>query len=300
MIVTADTLVDQSHEQLSSYLWRRLRLEAPLNPPLNDDKMGLEPPEEFIIRAVKARMDDEAFVARVHRVIQDHLQRLLPILGSRNPDPAASEQLTSLAFLAEHIGARPVVNSLHTLLLTQRVQYAKGDDSVLAPLQALADAVTTLAPTLPGKAFWETLVDGARDAGLRATAFDALVDNDLEAAMERLPRMVDDPDADVGLIAWNLSTTVPGPRRLGQYMARYLDRRQQDYLLDELSRSGADEKLIAEIRQKLVPDELEATGGNPPARQKWRHVSLRDYSCRLVCSQTIIPQALNRQRRDSR
>jgi hypothetical protein len=300
MIVTADTLVDQSDEELSGYLWRRLRLEAPLNPPLNDDKMGLEPPEEFIIRAVKARVDDEAFVARIHRVIQDHLQRLLPILDSRNPDPAAPEQLTSLAFLAEHIGARSVVNSLHTLLLTLRVQNTKGDDSVLAPLQALADAVTTLAPTLPGKAFWETIVDGARDAGLRATAFDALVDNDLEAAMERLPRMVDDPDADVGLIAWNLSTTVPGPQRLGQYMARYLDRRQQDYLLDELSRSGADEKLIAEIRQKLVPDELEATGGNPPARQKWRHVSLRDYSCRLVCSQTIIPQALNRQRRDSR
>jgi hypothetical protein len=63
-----------NRQNLSDYVWRRLRLEPPIDPPLHN-RFGEEPPEQFIFEAVK-NSQEESFRRPVLDAIQDNLSKL--------------------------------------------------------------------------------------------------------------------------------------------------------------------------------------------------------------------------------
>jgi hypothetical protein len=94
-------LLDQA--QLTDLLWHRLRLDDPLDPPL-DRRFRMEAPEELFINAWQ-QYAQTGFRNRLVRAIRNNLKRVIQLTAGRGLDSSDNEQIASLAFLADTITA---------------------------------------------------------------------------------------------------------------------------------------------------------------------------------------------------
>ena len=112
----ADALRQLDPAKLADYLWRRLRLESPVDPPISE-RFGQEPPEQFVIQTVK-KADDRGFRTNMIAAVRDNLRRLAVMASASSEpvwdDPVTDQQLASLAFLASGIESTELVDALYT------------------------------------------------------------------------------------------------------------------------------------------------------------------------------------------
>ncbi len=199
--------------QLADFLWRRLRLEPPLEPPLND-RFGHEAPEEFLIRAVER---DQALRSRVIRAIRQNLRRLGVVqTGSTEPiwlNPTVDQQLASLAFLASNLNATELVSTLEKVawmwVLPDPLEPTDFSDGQFHVLRAMArlQSGDRLAK------FWDDLWEhGPRSA--RPLALFGWARADASHALEHLGELIEsESDTDLPTTMWALVR--PGGPGLG-------------------------------------------------------------------------------------
>lgn len=112
-----DELRQLAPDQLDEYVWRRLRAERPIDPPVAS-RFGEEAPEQFIIRAAEEK-EDRAFRARLVAAVRKSFRRLVQRdLASEQSiwrDAVTDEQVASLAFLIAEMGASELVDAVYAL-----------------------------------------------------------------------------------------------------------------------------------------------------------------------------------------
>jgi hypothetical protein len=190
---------------LADYVECRLRRQGTLDPPLAT-RFGEEPPEQFLVQAVRLA-EDEEFRRRLIRAVHEVLRRWTaaanrPVWRSRRRD----EALGGLARLAAEVGAVEIVADLHNLAAAwadparrARWRFTHGQTECLRTLALLQSG-----PSLAS--FWHALwQDGPRSA--RGTVFVGWARANSIAALRHLDalvqweRRIDVPDALSDLLA---------------------------------------------------------------------------------------------------
>src|SRR5260370_1000484 len=113
--MNAEELYGLTQAALARYLWDRLRLEAPLNPPL-DTRWRDEPPEAFVIESLRSYPDAD-FRARVSNAIRENLRRLALENSQGKFDTRSTAQLASLAFLSVELRDEAIAHALYAFAL---------------------------------------------------------------------------------------------------------------------------------------------------------------------------------------
>lgn len=238
------TLAGLRGAELADYLWRRLRLEEPVTPPL-DHRFRDEAPEEVFIDLLRETGDAD-FRAALVEAMRANLARLAPALPAEAGREPAGEQIASLGFLADAIAARELLPDLHAFATALWLLARGGNASVHAPLYHLLEAIGTIQEGGALKPFWEEIADHAPDAGLRGIAWYGLAKAAPEAVPGRLDRLVGDDRIDLPIVAWNLATERPGMAALAEG-ARHLTASQKEKLRAALAEAGADEALLSRL-----------------------------------------------------
>lgn len=238
------TLASLRGTELADYLWHRLRLEEPVSPPL-DHRFRDEAPEEIFIDLLRDTGEAE-FRAALIGAMRDNLTRLLPLLLAEAGREPAGEQISSLGFLADAIEAQELLPDLHAFATTLWFQARGGNTAVHPALYHLLEAVGTLQQTGALKPFWEEVADHAPDPGLRGIAWYGLAKAAPEAVPGRLEKLIEDPEIDLPIVAWNLATEQPGLPALA-LAARRLTAEQKERLRAALAEAGADAAMLSRL-----------------------------------------------------
>lgn len=144
---------------LSDYLWRRLRLEQPADPPLGV-RFGPEPPERILIEAWK-QSEGSSFRAALVDAVRDNLRRIVDLERSSGQpawkDDVTDRQLASLAFLTAAVDCKELVHPLYLVIESWGISpdfggrdFTPGQFHLLRTLALLQDG-----RSLAG--FWEDL-----------------------------------------------------------------------------------------------------------------------------------------------
>jgi len=232
---TNPAVLDQ--EQLTDLLWRRLRLEEPLDPPL-DRRFRMEAPEELIIDAWHRHGQTSGFKARLVQAIRDNLGRVMQRTAGKALDVSDNEQLASLAFLTDAIGADELTQDLYKASLYAEVAEGVDEQTRFHLLRTLA-GVQTGRRLIP---YWQELWTSPQ-AGIRAIAFYGLSRANPQAALDLLPELLADQALDLPAIAWHLISNGPGPAELGK-AARRLSPSEREHLKEALLAAGADSNAL--------------------------------------------------------
>jgi hypothetical protein len=244
MIMTPQQLHRLEAPELADYLWHRLRLEAPVDPPL--DKVSRdEPPEAFVIEVMHAEEIPE-FRQRLTRAVIDNLTRLARLYDHNSPDNTSISQLSSLAFLSAEIGDAALGHRLYSFVLG-----LLPDDphTMLMTEEALYHTLVALARLQNGDAyaaFWESIWREGLSPRLKAVAVYGLSFADPNRALDLLPEIMADDGIDLSLVAWNLATHPPGSISLG-VAASGLSNRLRAKLRRALTDAGADVHMLANV-----------------------------------------------------
>lgn len=265
-----DKLWAMTATELDAYLWRRLRREGALDPPLNQ-RFHLEPPEEFVYLAWKAAPDG-SFADRLREVLAAHIARLVPLAANLANDAAVARQIGSCAILTELTGARSAKRDLFLLAAVLWEYYQGGLRRARKPLFHVLEALGVLRDDPMLEPFWKEIIDHADDSGLRAIAYYGLSKANVGAAMDILGRIMGDEEIDHIGVAWHLARETPGPMELGQAAARLPDH-LRDRVRNSLEEAGADLALLRDFDTAV----LEATNSLPePASAKARQDPVAD------------------------
>lgn len=256
-----DSLTKFGNAELAAFLWKRLRLEDPLDPPL-DRATRVEPPEDFIIRAMLAARGTE-FRQRVVSAIVANLERLTR-LSRRELDDVTWEQFASLSFLAAATAdpslARPLYLAVVGCLLGGACP-----ESAEPALFHMLDAIASLQRDSALAPFWESLWRELPSARLKSVAFYGLCRADSVKALSLLPELVEAPGVDLPLISWYLATEGPGISEFGRAAGR-LTELQRERLRDALRQAGAEEELLRQFDLESGTD-LSSSGFRFPVRR---------------------------------
>ncbi|MGQ0664870.1 MAG: tetratricopeptide repeat protein [Pseudomonadota bacterium] len=239
----ARELASLNREELAAYLWRRFRLEAPVDPPL-DRRFGMEAPEEFVFHALQGNADP-ALRARWIGAIRDNLATLALSLVARDADAACAEQVSSLALLAIDIEAAELAYDLYLVaagsLMEAGTQGKLPDEALFHVLHAVA----RLQPDARLVPFWENLSTHMAP-GIRATAYYGLSRAGPARAMDRPAEIIADEALDLPPIAWHLARESPGIIALGE-AAGALRPKLRDELRTALIEAGADDAMLRDF-----------------------------------------------------
>ena len=275
-----ETLRSLDGDSLADYLWKRLRLEEPLDPPL-DRRFRMEPPEDFLIGAVH-ELEDPAFTHRLVGAIRRNLSRQVLIGFDEALDATSSEQLASLAFLATAVGDPELAQPLYAFLLTG-ITRSEGErhfsDLTLFHLLRACARLQNDARYLP---LWEETWRRERAPNLRAIAYYGLTRADDRRAMTLLAEVLGDEELDLPVIAWHLATEVPGVIALGEAAAR-LPQTLRQSLRGALEQAGADADLLADfdLHSEPVVDATNFPFDDPPPADPTAAESMPSWSSAL-------------------
>ena len=148
-------LADLDQEQLNDLLWRRLRLEEPLDPPL-DRRFRMEAPEELFIEAWRQSEPPEPFKRKLQRAIRENLRRAIQLTAGETLDASDNEQLASLAFLADAVNARDLATDFYTAALYADVKDGINEQTRFHLLRTLAGLQTDQRLIPYWKQLWES------------------------------------------------------------------------------------------------------------------------------------------------
>lgn len=241
---------------LTEYLWRRLRLEPPIDPPVVD-RFGPEPPEQFPSEA-SDESTESSFRPRLVAAIRQNLRRLADQQASSPEviwdDPVTDQQIASLAFLASSLGAGELVSALYSLVCSWLMdkpsdggEWAAGRFHILRTLAELqSDA------SLAG--LWKSLWDQG-PTSMRGLIIFAWARADADAALARLGELVETGDEiDLPATLWSLiQPEGPGVITLSKAAAR-LALSTRNALRQGLSDAGADTTVIRDFDLSAFPD----------------------------------------------
>lgn len=266
----AEALRRMDEPALAAYLRRRLRLEAPLEPPL-DRQTRQESPEDFVIHAVlESKEEDPTFKGRIIGAVRANLHQFLREKSSATLDDADNEQLASLAFLAAEIGAQELALDFYSVatveVLKRDVQPPIDDLAVFHLLRTLAQLQKPEDHLfIP---FWLALWE-ERSPDLREAAFYGISCVAPGKALELLPEVLHDEALDLPPMAWHLATERPGPIELGKAAAR-LPAEDRRKLRQGLVDAGADGQMLHDFDGFPFPDEVVAMRTAPSqAMPRW-------------------------------
>lgn len=235
-----------SDQTLADYVWRRLRLEPPLAPPLSI-RFGDEPPELFLVEAVK-HSKNESFRRRMITAIHDNLSQLSRQAFSIGltrfwDDQRTDQQIASIAFLISLLKASELVPALFefTQWRPQPSELTDGQFHV----------IRTIAQLQQGRAFaglWPDLWEHG-PWSLRGLIFFGWSRADSNQALQRLNELVDSADRiDLPTTLWSLiGPEGPGTGKLALAAAKYCDETQRDKLRQALIEAGADQQTLEEF-----------------------------------------------------
>ena len=244
--MTVEELQRQDDEALADYMWRRLRLEPPVDPPLAD-RHGAEPPEQFPIDAAR---NVPAFHGRLVLAVRDNLRRLAELQavnGTLWADAVANQQVASLAYLASRLPAPELIEPLYTLACAWFLDLSDLPDDlddgrfqVLRTL-ALLQRDATLAP------FWETLwARGPRS--VRGLTIVGWARADRDRALQHLGELIGTEGVDLPATLWALvAPSGPGVPAIAEAVKR-LSVALQKKVTYALRRAGADADTLRAFR----------------------------------------------------
>jgi hypothetical protein len=239
--VDVSNLSGLTQTDLNTYLWRRLRLEDPMDPPL-DRRFRMEPPEDIFLRAARLEGDASPFHARLVQAIEENLRRSVRAAGGGPLDDQDNEQLASLAFLAAGLKAHELHQAFYKAALYADAAEGVAEGTYFHLLRTLAmlQQGTSLIP------FWEGLLQDSRPE-IRAIAYFGLARADTDRLLRRLSTLLDDRALDLPPIIWHLAAETPGAAALGR-AARHLSSPQHTRLLEALKEGGADHDMLRDYK----------------------------------------------------
>ena len=113
--MNAEELRKFDRAALADYVWKRLRREPPIDPPLAS-RFEDEEPEQFLIQAVESG-DDASFRRKLYDAVIDNLKRWSEYRAASeiplSEDRTSDEQLASLAFVISELEASELVQPLY-------------------------------------------------------------------------------------------------------------------------------------------------------------------------------------------
>lgn len=234
---------------LVEYVWKRLRLEGTIDPPL-DDRFRMEPPEDFLIRALD-HVGDE-FRERLFDAIIENLRRLAVHVATAEFDATTSEQLASIGFLCSALADRRLANQLYLFSVSLLPLRGGTPDTVDPALFQLLRTVAQLQTARHLVPFWEQLWEELPVGYLRAIAIHGLARADPARALAHLDELISDVRIDLPVVAWSLATDCPGVIPLAKAAARLSDN-QRDRLRAALETAGADEDFLQDFDLRADP-----------------------------------------------
>jgi hypothetical protein len=245
----AEHLAQLSDSELADYLWRRLRLEPRIDPPIAD-RFGPEPPEQFLIQAVR-QSGSPGLRARVVEAIKDNLRRLANIRStSANDlwlDSTTDQQIASLAFLASGLDAQELASALYEFacpwILGGAGYAGELTDGQFHILRALAE----LQPEGVLAGFWESFWErGPRSS--RGLIFFAWARADADAALRHLAELIRSEEwIDLPATLWALvGPRGPGLRKFAESTAR-LPPELRGRVRGDLQIAGADDAMLRDL-----------------------------------------------------
>lgn len=235
--------------ELTEYLWHRLRLDEPVDPPL-DHRFGQEPPESVVIAAWRHSNDDPAFADRLVRAIRANLRSLTPQLDRLPDDPAMREQLASLAFLAGEVGAKGLVPDLAEVAHDLWAQLRADPGGALLinnPLFHVLNALSDLDDSADLAPLWRDILAASGNRGLRTIAWFGLSHTDPEGLLDRLSEVVEDRTIRLANVAWPMAHRYPGIARFAKAAREHLTPEQRARLRVALVEAGADPGVLRDF-----------------------------------------------------
>ncbi len=261
--IDPDAIRAMPQSKLDDYVWRRLRLEPPLDPPL-ELSHGHEPPEKILITAWRQDRDAAGFPDRLAGAIRASLRRAAAGRDDVLTDAVLGEQLASLGFLAARTASRAAlpdlldwVGQLWERIRTAAPEYAPIPEdlpelALLKPLDHLANAVSELSDGGALTPLWTEILAVSGDVGLRSVAWYGLSRSDPDGHLARLAEIVDDRYIHLPTMAWTLARHHPGMARLAQAKER-LDPERRRRLRRALIEAGADPAMMQEFDRGVFP-----------------------------------------------
>lgn len=240
----AQLLVNLNPRDLTEYLWRRLRREPPLDPPLTD-RFAAEAPAHFLLK-VAAETDDPSFRARLIQGVADNFGRLarlsLATDDDSGEDETTDEQLADLAFILSELKATELAQLIYTQACSwlgprSAGPFSFGQTHVLRALAQLQE---------PGRfePFWRDLWEqGPRK--LRGLVYFGWMRSDADRAYTHLGELAD-TDQDINLPATVWSLFHPGVSNIIELgkAARRCTPEQRTRIREALEAAGAERDIL--------------------------------------------------------
>jgi hypothetical protein len=192
--MNAEALRQLSEPALAEYMWRRFRLEPPLDPPL-DVVFRDEPPEAFLIDALPAA--EESFRLRLAQAVKRNLTRLASEASRGDLNPTSTVQLASLAFLSTELQIRSIVHPLYELALAWIFNHPAPGSHTEDALYQILVALASLQESPFYVPFWMQLWREVRSGRLKAVAVYGLSRADANRAIELLPEIASERTIDL-------------------------------------------------------------------------------------------------------
>ncbi len=247
-----EKLQQLNQTKLNDYVWRRLRLEAPLDPPLSS-RFGDEPPEQFLVEAVN---NDHTGLLRqrVFNAIQDNLSKLsLQAVGSDYEqfwveNKQTDQHIASLAYMISILEATELIPALSQFAYPWIIRWRKKSSQLT---DAQFHVLRTLAHLQEGKALtgmWQDLWENGPQT-LRGLIFFGWVRASSDEALQRLGDLADSGDnIDLPATLWSLIGPI-GIKKLA-LQATKCSNNQRRILRKALIDAGADQQTLAKFDPK--------------------------------------------------
>ncbi len=239
---------------LSDYLWRRLRLEQPVDPPLGE-RFGPEPPEQILIQAWE-QSGESPFRAALVEAVRDNLRRIVDLERSSGQpaweDGVSDEQLASLAFLTAAIDCKELVDPLYRVIVSWsfspdfgRRDFTPGQFHLLRTLAMLQDGGRLAR-------FWEELW-AKSPPSYRGLVIYGWARADPDEALGHLEELVDTGGSiDLPATLWGIiGAPEVGWPKFGGYAAK-LPADKQQVVREALKEAGAEEQELKQLDPPAV------------------------------------------------
>lgn len=247
--MNVDGLRKLNRAELADYLWKRLRRESPVDPPLGR-RFGDEEPEQFIVEAAETT-NDQSFRHLLNDAIKGNFQRVAELLAasgrSLSDDTVTDEQIASLSFLISELAAEDMVDPLYKFACAWFVAGAAPDQEMtFGQIHVLRTLAQLQRPNMLAL-FWRDLWENG-PRSLRGLTIFGWARSDSAAADQHLGDLADSAAAiDLPSTVWSLID----PDALGIVgfgkASEYTTDAQRTVLREALREAGADASTLRDF-----------------------------------------------------